>query len=839
MKVRKILARIALILAGVGLLLWGVHQFYPLPWVKISGFRAVPKYSVFLLEVSSFRQTPSPWDAWELAQHWDLLREFENTLRDTADTSSDPFGNTLALLQPLGKAQMGWIGIWEVKGAPERLSRWLDTHPAQVSRFRKVPIYSGKTENNRPFAVAQFRNLLIAAPFPFLVEDAIRQLTGFSFDRLPFSPGEPGRIAIQPGQLSRQWTNVLTEEGRQAWDLFRGWNGWAEMSPQADSMGWTASGNWFPGRDTTWLHTLSAAPPANPDPFFSILPDQTLAFFWSARMQESWWSAGAGRRLLKPWWDGEWAAGLLPGYGDQSGSSLFWVGKIQSQEAFDAWLEQWASEQGELPRHPYQTFEIRRIMAEPVLPLPWTNRPLELRNPFLVQLEDCVVFAESKPALEVWLDQYIAGQVLGRADFFLESRSRLPEKALAWTYMQNDRFGRTVEATFQPKQGLPFLEKGLVQLALVPGKESIRLEAVGRSGEVFPTAITIAWKANLSAPALIAPSVISDGGGYSWLVQDSLFDLYRLSAEGGIAWKRPLAGKVLSDFFPLAYYSHEPKELVFNTHEAIYLLDDLGQMVSTYPLRLLSPATNGMLLADFSGKGDYGMFLACENGRIYGFDRYGRPLEGWSPGPEIGRVSQPMRHFQHDGKDFLVALTEEGMLHVFQRDGSRRFEPVKIKDPVAGAPGVQALPLSARIVVGAQKGSVQVINTEGKSFTLATPVGTNEKADFRFEDVTGDERYDYLMMSGNEVALYYYEGEEFKLKAKIRLERPQDELVAGKGYFGTVDLTRRQIFLFTPEGLETPGFPLAGSSAFSIVRLPEGRLLVSALGADVYAYWLP
>lgn len=838
MKVRKWILWIALALSGLALLVLGAHQLYPVPGLKVSCFRAVPKYSAFMLELSSFRQTVSPWDAWALSDNWLTLREIETSFLDST-AAGEPFGRVVALLQPMGKAEMGWAGIWEAKKASECLDRWLASNPAVTSRYKGIKIHAGRSAEGRPFAVAKFRNLIFAAPYPFLIEDLIREASRVSISRLPFSGGHTGRIALQPSQIAHQWTNALTEQGRRSWELFRDWKGWAVVEPVRDSTGWTASGKWVPGSDSTWLSRLLVAGQVSPDPVFSILPEQTLACVWSAPAGEIWWSSGPGRRLLKPWWTGEWAAGLLPGFGGETGASPFWVGKIQSQEPFNAWLEQWASEQGELPRQTYQAFEIRQIMSEAVLPLPWTSSPAPIRNPYIVELEGYVVFTESKPALEVWLDQYLAGQVLARADFFLEGRSKLPLKAVAWAYLQSDRFGRLVEETFQPAQEMPLLQSGHMQFALSPAGSFFQMEAVGRAQEVFSSSITIAWKANLAAPAAIAPQPVLDGKEFFWMAQDTEYSLYRIGRGGELVWKRPLAGKVLSGFFPMAYYSSQLKEMIFNTADGIYLLDEQGQVVSTYPLRLLSPATNGLLLADFSGRGDYGIFVACENGRIYGFDRYGRPLEGWSPGPEVGTVIQPMRHFQFDGKDFLVAYSQEGVVHVMQRDGTYRFPPVTAIGPVASPPGVQALPQSARIALGETSGKVQVINTQGASFTLSTPVGTNEWVDFCFEDVTGDERKDYVVMSGKEVAVYYYEGEEFKAGPKTKLENKQDELVAGKGYYGTVDGDKKQVFLFDKEGKVAPGFPLAGTSAFTIVALPEGRLLVTALDADVYAYWLP
>ncbi|MBK7410235.1 MAG: hypothetical protein IPJ40_20565 [Saprospirales bacterium] len=467
MKKWKLPAIILLVLSSLFFLLWGTHQFYPLPFVKVSSFRAVPKYSSFVFMPSSFRETPSPWDAWNLSPHWSLLQLVEGVLADTT-TDIPSFRRTIAVLQPMGKAQMGWLGIWDVPQAPEKLQRWLAIHPGTESRFKQVSIYSGKTNEGQPFAIAQFHNLIMAAPFPFLLEDAIRELKRFSLDRAPL-PTKTNPYCFQPSQVPLQWTTVLSNENRGIWDLFREWNGWANLEVTADSLGWKATGQWKLEKDSSWMDLLETASPASPDSLFAIMPEQLLTFFWAPPTEGTWWETGAARRFLKPWWSGEWAVGLLPGYGLDTRAPLFWVGKIRSQAALESWLTEWATEQGELPSHTYQTFQIRQIMAEPLLPLPWSEEPLPLRNPYLVQIDNYVVLTDSKPSLEVWLDQYISGQVLARTSHFLEASSQLPLKATAWGYIQADRLGPMLAKTFQPEQTLPFFSARAIAAGPEPG----------------------------------------------------------------------------------------------------------------------------------------------------------------------------------------------------------------------------------------------------------------------------------------------------------------------------------------------------------------------------------
>src|SRR5690606_27234005 len=119
----------------------------------------------------------------------------------------------------------------------------------------------------------------------------------------------------------------------------------------------------------------------------------------------------------------------------------------------------------------------------------------------------------------------------------------------------------------------------------------------------------------------------------------------------------------------------------------------------------------GLMMVDFDGSGNYNFFLAAENGGIYGFDTKGRPLPGWNPRTGAGDIRHPLKHFQQDGKDYLVALAGEKTIHCFQRDGSVRFPPIVLEGKLPfSMPAVQSYPGAGRIVLCDDSGTATVIN---------------------------------------------------------------------------------------------------------------------------------
>ncbi|NUO03476.1 MAG: hypothetical protein HUU01_22920, partial [Saprospiraceae bacterium] len=285
--------------------------------------------------------------------------------------------------------------------------------------------------------------------------------------------------------------------------------------------------------------------------------------------------------------------------------------------------------------------------------------------------------------------------------------------------------------------------------------------------------------------------------------------------------------------------------ITYAVSHASYLINLAdGRTEANFPLTLQSPATNGLMAVDFEQNGDYSIFVACENGNLYGFNRMGLPVEGWNPLSGAGKVRFPLQHFQHDHKDFLVALNENGQLLVFKKDGSFRFPPIETQGAFRSPPGWQQTASQLRIAATDAGGICHVVNSEGTSFRLRLPVGRNEQVAFAFGDISGDNSYDYAVSSDSLVNVYAYRDQELQLAFSSRLSSVPDSLfmtpIPGleKAGLGMLNRKNRELLLLLPDGRLHPDFPLSGASAFTVCDLFDNRrrMVVVANEAQVYAY---
>ena len=99
-------------------------------------------------------------------------------------------------------------------------------------------------------------------------------------------------------------------------------------------------------------------------------------------------------------------------------------------------------------------------------------------------------------------------------------------------------------------------------------------------------------------------SSLSQSSGMGIIFQDQDNCLVCLDREGSERWKINLDGPVLGEINAIEINKGGDKQLLFNTRDAIHLINENGSEVKKFPVRLKSPATNGIAAFDYDGKRD-------------------------------------------------------------------------------------------------------------------------------------------------------------------------------------------------------------------------------------------
>lgn len=736
------------------------------------------------------------------------------------------------------------------------LSSMLASDSAKVttSMFKGHAIFTVQRPGRDVFVAASKRNIVLVSRFSYLVEEALLQLAKRDpwWERQADMVQGSFRAILRPevlaersrGRMAPGWKHLPDEIARHTKSVAAGYDGnqW-QLAAHAHTDNTVPAGQ-MPRHNMT-----------------TVLPDNTALLVWTSTEQPGALAAFAAdsrddaafRRYIAPWVGKEAAFALVEPYSPEMRDDQFWVCAVRDEALARKRLDEYGDNTGLLRRYEYQTFEVRQFLGRSLLEPLLSNGRQDFQNPACVLLDGYAVFAASTSALELWLDKYIVSQTLSNLpDYLLLNKDR-PDLSSRFLYLNTAYLPVLLKQVLSPDFSAPNTmdmqraqQTGLLGCDLQQSRKGIWTSTLAhQTSSVAASSASILWKKTLGGAAITQPFLIQPADPQaeaSIVIQDEQFQLYRLSISGNVLWRKQLDQPLLSAVHGIDFFGNGGVCYLFNTADALWIIDEEGQELVGYPLRLQSPATNGVTAVDFDGNHRYSLFVACANGNLYGFDQYGRPLPGWNPKGNMGRVKHPLVHFSRDNKDYLAVLSLDGQLSVFGRSGTPHFAPAQFEGSFfVSPPQFDAGAESPRIVCANATGRTFVCNLSGQTFSLE--LGAKEKAAHALvlDNLFGDARLDYAVLGGTVLVISGYEDKKFVKKSVKTFVAQQDTLFAAgtQGWLGTLARDKRQVVLLNGQGQVHPGFPLAGTTPFVVYPLPAGRpgyMLVVGNGASVYAY---
>ncbi len=837
-------------------------------------YEALPEQISITLEFNGLAQglqviAQSPNPAWKEFSKTSLFRAFlpdvtatERIFRHDAAWKTAFVGQRLLVAFSLIPADSLHALFVLENAAPFDLPQILATSPEVKKFFPSVfhdqQIFTAYFADGKRMVVAQSGSMLLFSRFSYLVEDALAQLeTGTSWwtERKyarQLAADAPLKIQLHPAVLASRYSAQLAAGWLQLPALLERNITWLGIAFAGSKISTLAESSGF-------LSHLDGFGTQNRGAIFSILPANTAFLAWAGFSNRRPFFANITseqtsefEQFILPWAGQEAAYVITEPFSSAMQDDRFIVLGARDTAVATEQLRAYARQNGSLPQTSrYQAFEIFQFLSQSALQ-PLLGDDTGFRNPVAALVGNYVVFAGNRSALELWIDKYTVNQTLANNADFLQWQQKVPARSHALLFLNAAYLNTLLKNLFSPG-ALPVEaddmaiagQIGFFGFDISPGPGNgltLQVASQSQAGAVPTTAIL--WKTALAADAVTVPFVIparSAAGETAILVQDANNQLYRLDAGGVVRWRRTLADRILGAVQGIDFQANKSNCYLFNTATHLWLVDDEGHDVEGFPLKLQSSATNGVIAVDFDKSQHYFYFVACANGNLYGYDQFGRPLAGWNPQAGVGVVTQPLLHCQRDDKDYLAALNDQGKLSVYGRDGVLRFPALQLAGRFAGPLQGDAISKSPRIIAINTAGKAVGCNFAGAPFAAQISKGAQKTpVKGAFLPLTGDARFEYIALQDSAVRVVGYEGTTLKGLFATPLPIGQDTLfeVAGQR-LGTLDRTKRQIFLLDGRGHLHPDFPLAGTTPFvmtDVFRQAGQQVLVVGNGASVYAY---
>lgn len=357
--------------------------------------------------------------------------------------------------------------------------------------------------------------------------------------------------------------------------------------------------------------------------------------------------------------------------------------------------------------------------------------------------------------------------------------------------------------------------------------------------------ITI-WESRLDYPFDIKPKIVINHNTQEKeiFLQDKDHFIYLINSSGRILWKLKLESPILSDVFQIDYFNNGKLQYLFNTKTRIHLIDRNGNYVEKYPVTLRTSATNGLALFDYENNKDYRIFIATEDRNIYGYNKEGQILKGWIPEKTEQILHRPLHHFRLAERDYIVCA-DNYSTYILNRKGETRVQ-VKAHFPVSqnndfrtdfNSPGIKS-----RIAITDTSGHIHFIYFDGSTEELICGEFTGRHY-FDYIDLDGDGKKEFIFADGNELKVYNFDKKikfSRQFKSKISFAPVTYQFSDTKIKIGIVCSETGDIYLINNDGSVYQGFPLKGSTPFSITNFGQTtskfNLLVGSNHNFLYNY---
>ncbi|KIO46757.1 hypothetical protein [Sanguibacteroides justesenii] len=337
----------------------------------------------------------------------------------------------------------------------------------------------------------------------------------------------------------------------------------------------------------------------------------------------------------------------------------------------------------------------------------------------------------------------------------------------------------------------------------------------------------VVWQTKLDAKLTMKPVVVvnHNNGERELFVQDDSRTVYLINDMGRILWKLPIDGKINSEVYQVDFYKNGKLQYLFSTSEKLYLIDRNGNYLPRYPLAFKSSCPSGITVYDYDNDRNYRVFAPCADRKIYLYELSGDLVEGWSQPQSDNDPVSKVYYFRVADKDYIV-FADRYRIYILDRRGRERVKVQTLYDLLQGTViYLTGKEQNESLVFGSAGGELQFVDFNGASRSLK-PDKITAGYLFNVADTDGDGNDDFIFSNGEHVYVYDRNG-------KVLWETGVKEGRLGFPYVyrfsardtrvGTLDESHSELYLLD-KGSQSNGFPITGTSAFSIVFQNTGKV---------------
>ncbi len=478
-------------------------------------------------------------------------------------------------------------------------------------------------------------------------------------------------------------------------------------------------------------------------------------------------------------------------------------------------------------------FVIRKMPVPEMLSATFGEMFSDLREAYYTVVQQYVVFASDENALRAFIASNQNGTTLAHNRSYADFATNMSQEASLTLYASPGH----CDGLLKENSSSALNEDLKVHSKLLRRFDGAVLQYSTSDNDLFYTNIFIRhnpqtkkdiatlWETQLDTTFSGKPCLVMDHKtkGLDIFIQDDANKIYLISNTGTVYWKKQLSEKIIGEVKQVDALKNGKYQLAFNTTSSIYVIDRNGNDLAPFPIKLPAMATNPLSIMDYDNNRDYRFLIACSDKIIYNYQITGKKVEGWKLPMTQDIVLVPVQRVVVGGKDYVIIADRSGKIYVVDRQGNARLS---LKEQL-NAPVIQII-----VEAGKDLSRTRIVSSDSignvSRLSLTDDLERMHFMDFEdapgfdYRDIDGDGNREFIFLDAHRLMLFNQD------KAPVMsftfdsppTTSPQIFFFDTKDVrIGVLCPTSSELHLINNGGADAEGFPIQGSTAFSIGKL--------------------
>ena len=263
---------------------------------------------------------------------------------------------------------------------------------------------------------------------------------------------------------------------------------------------------------------------------------------------------------------------------------------------------------------------------------------------------------------------------------------------------------------------------------------------------------------------------------YFYLIQDTKNELYFISPNGDIQWKKNIENPIIGGIKKIDFLGNGKNQMMFATKNKLYLIDILGRNVGSFPVLIKDSVTENVSIVDYDNNQNFRFLVPTSKG-IKSIDSKGNLVKGWAQPLIGGGVQGDIHHLLINNLDYVLVKANSNAISLFNRKGEVRHKvSAKFGTPWYFTIG-SSIEKTRAVFLDKTTNSIskQFFSNSAPTLLLSP---TEKIKSFYFIDYDKDGQKEYVVVFKNKIVLY---GQDLIIKEKIELLEDFERIEVWKG----------------------------------------------------------